>query len=625
MGPLVLLASRFQRPLFWAKAFLRRSRRLLPLVVVLSLVLQLVPLGLLAPSSVANRLLETSAALGHWLSVLPAWVDPDSASITGALAPVNGLVATFGPPQIAYAQAPTTTLNFAQVCEPTVVNQGELITYSLHITNSTLYTATILITDTFPTGTSYVGTAESTSGAANWGISDFDDYVLIYTNDYYGIPGNGLPPGGVAIRRFQVRVSKPFTDRAVITNTAVLTANIDSEVTRWCTITVSAPNFVVAKVPNSRVVDAGGFLTYTLFVTNTGHLTATSTFTVADHIPDGTHYITSSLPSTYSLASRTITWTLDDDVGINRAVTTTFVVTVTTLYTNGAAITNTTYQAESPDAILPAVGDPVTVTVRSSPVLTLTKAADPDPVQAGALLTYTITYSNASATPATCVIITDLLPAHVNFITTTGDFSSYEPTTPLAGRVMTYTIGNLSQSDGSIALVVTVTSPLTNGTVLTNEARISAAEPSAGSTGPVTTTVQSAPYMVLEKRASDDPVSPGDTLTYTLVATNTGNVNATGVVITDVIPTNTTFFTATGTFTPASPSAGDAITWTVGAMDPGDTVSRTLVVTVNSPLQQHNAHQHRLGQQRRGGERYRYRDNHGQQLAKPDPDQVCRS
>ncbi len=584
MGPLVLLASRFQRPLFWAKAFLRRSRRLLPLVVVLSLVLQLVPLGLLAPSSVANRLLETSAALGHWLSVLPAWVDPDSASITGALAPVNGLVATFGPPQIAYAQAPTTTLNFAQVCEPTVVNQGELITYSLHITNSTLYTATILITDTFPTGTSYVGTAESTSGAANWGISDFDDYVLIYTNDYYGIPGNGLPPGGVAIRRFQVRVSKPFTDRAVITNTAVLTANIDSEVTRWCTITVSAPNFVVAKVPNSRVVDAGGFLTYTLFVTNTGHLTATSTFTVADHIPDGTHYITSSLPSTYSLASRTITWTLDDDVGINRAVTTTFVVTVTTLYTNGAAITNTTYQAESPDAILPAVGDPVTVTVRSSPVLTLTKAADPDPVQAGALLTYTITYSNASATPATCVIITDLLPAHVNFITTTGDFSSYEPTTPLAGRVMTYTIGNLSQSDGSIALVVTVTSPLTNGTVLTNEARISAAEPSAGSTGPVTTTVQSAPYMVLEKRASDDPVSPGDTLTYTLVATNTGNVNATGVVITDVIPTNTTFFTATGTFTPASPSAGDAITWTVGAMDPGDTVSRTLVVTVNSPL-----------------------------------------
>lgn len=850
MGPLVLLASRFQRPLFWAKAFLRRSRRLLPLVVVLSLVLQLVPLGLLAPSSVANRLLETSAALGHRLSVLPAWVNPDSAAITGALAPVNGLVATFGPPQIAYAQAPTTTLDFAQVCEPTVVNQGELITYSLHITNSTLYTATILITDTFPTGSSYVGTAESTSGAANWGISDFDDYVLIYTNDYYGIPGNGLPPGGVAIRRFQVRVSKPFTDRAVITNTAVLTANIDSEVTRWCTTTVSAPNFVIAKVPNSRVVDAGGFLTYTLFVTNTGHLTATSTFTVADHIPDGTHYITSSLPSTYSLASRTITWTLDDDVGINRAVTTTFVVTVTTLYTNGAAITNTTYQAESPDAILPAVGDPVTVTVRSSPALTLTKAADPDPVQAGALLTYTLTLTNQSsanghaqnvvvtdtvpvstwlqsysaavagsdiissgiapgsvitwnllaayslpvgestqitftvrvhspevsgtlitnasygvtatnataptagdpvttmvnsspsltvtksvepssvlagnpvtytititnednetatgvtitdtlpvsftfgsmaqgpapsgfpttvitwtnqaitgtvvpdgwttpgpltlvftatpdenipdgeppftnqvtvtygvtdvptgptapvtvsksqlivakvghsdvvsaggaltytitysnATPATCVIITDLLPAHVNFITTTGDFSSYEPTTPLAGRVMTYTIGNLSQSDGSIALVVTVTSPLTNGTVLTNEARISAAEPSAGSTGPVTTTVQSAPCMVLEKRASDDPVSPGDTLTYTLVATNTGNVNATGVVITDVIPTNTTFFTATGTFTPASPSAGDAITWTVGAMDPGDTVSRTLVVTVNSPL-----------------------------------------
>ncbi len=860
MEPLAPHISRLRKLLSWAKVLFRRRQRLLPLAVVLSLVVQFMPLGLPAPSRVVNRLLETSAALGHRLSILPAWMNPDPKAITQALAPVDRLVAGLSP-GIAYAQGVTTTLQLAKTCEPNPVNQGGVITYSLYITNTGSHTATILITDTFPVETDWhanlVGVPPSVNGGADWGSMAFPDdhYILIFTGDYFGIPGaKGLPPGNTAIQRFQVRVSAPFTDQASITNTTILTANIASALTTLCGNTVNAPRFEIAKTPHSPIVDAGGPLTHTLYITNAGHLTATLPFTVTDRIPDNTYYVTSSLPSTYSAASRTITWTLDSDLGINQGITTTFVVTVATPYTNGWTITNATYRAWSSQVITVAEGDPVPVTVRSSPALTLTKAADPDPVQAGGYLTYTltltnqpsanghaqnvvvtdtvpistrlqsysaavggtditsdgvvpgsvvtwtlpagyelqvgestlftftvrvhspeitgtlitnapygvsatnataatagqpltttinsnpsltltksvdprsvlaggfvtytiaitnqgnetatgvaitdtlpvsftfgsmvqgpapngtptgvvtwtnqtvtgtvvnraitpgpltlvftattdaaivdnsvfsnvvtatyglgtisigptapvtvtkpqltiakvghstvvsagealtytITYSNSSSTLAHSVVITDRLPDHVTFFTTTGDLISYQPATPLAGQVMTYTVGNLAQVDGlqTITLAVAVTTPLTNSTVLTNEAWIGAAEPAVGGTGPVTTTVQSAPYIVLDKSANDPLVSPGDTLTYTLEAVNTGNANATGVIITDVLPIHTYFVTATGTFTPTSPAAGDVVTWTLGSLqgESLQTLTATLVVTIETPL-----------------------------------------
>ena len=115
----------------------------------------------------------------------------------------------------------------------------------------------------------------------------------------------------------------------------------------------------------------------------------------------------------------------------------------------------------------------------------------------------------------------------------------------------------------------------------------SAADRYSTSTGPVTTTVQSAPDIVLDKHASASTVSPGDTLTYTLQTINNGNVNANGVVITDVLPNHTYFVTATGgTFEPTNPSAGDVMTWTLGSLlgEGWQTLTATLVVTIGTPL-----------------------------------------
>ena len=60
-------------------------------------------------------------------------------------------------------------------------------------------------------------------------------------------------------------------------------------------------------------------------------------------------------------------------------------------------------------------------------------------------------------------------------------------------------------------------------------------------------------------------VKPGDVIKYTMCFANTGNGNATGVVLTDVIPTNTTYVagSATGGGVVYN-EATKTLTWNVG-------------------------------------------------------------
>src|SRR5205823_637399 len=95
-----------------------------------------------------------------------------------------------------------------------------------------------------------------------------------------------------------------------------------------------------------------------------------------------------------------------------------------------------------------------------------------------------------------------------------------------------------------------------------------------------TTTVSSAPVLNKSKTAARKEVAPGSNITYTISYSNTGNMNATGVVITDTIPANTSFVSATGGGT----LAAGVVTWNIGALAAGASTSVQLVVAVASPL-----------------------------------------
>src|SRR5262249_31368500 len=95
-----------------------------------------------------------------------------------------------------------------------------------------------------------------------------------------------------------------------------------------------------------------------------------------------------------------------------------------------------------------------------------------------------------------------------------------------------------------------------------------------------TDTLVAAPDLTITKDDGLTTVTPGHTVTYTLTMSNVGNQNATGVVVTDTLPANTTFVSASdgGTL------ANGVVTWNVGALAAGGSVTRTLTVQVNSDI-----------------------------------------
>ena len=87
-----------------------------------------------------------------------------------------------------------------------------------------------------------------------------------------------------------------------------------------------------------------------------------------------------------------------------------------------------------------------------------------------------------------------------------------------------------------------------------------------------------------------DVVEVGKDITYTLAATATGYLSQASVVVSDVVPTGTTYVTGSAKCLPAATctAAYDAATrtvnWPLGTMNPGDSVKVTFKVKVNTGL-----------------------------------------
>ncbi|GEM_PF-1327747 len=89
------------------------------------------------------------------------------------------------------------------------------------------------------------------------------------------------------------------------------------------------------------------------------------------------------------------------------------------------------------------------------------------------------------------------------------------------------------------------------------------------------TNVTVTPQLTISKIDSPDPVNAGSNLTYTITYGNTGAQDASGVVIRDTVPANTTFVSATNGGT----LQGSDVVWNIGALSAGVT-GQTVQFTV---------------------------------------------
>jgi len=255
---------------------------------------------------------------------------------------------------------------------------------------------------------------------------------------------------------------------------------------------------------------------------------------------------------------------------------------------NSGTGTFTTNRTWAPGALTDGTSS-LTVTASTQPDLSVTLADSPDPIVVGNTVTYTLVVSNTGTANATGVDTNFTLPTSgFTFGSTTvaGGFTAGAP----AGGVIAFTGGSLA-AGGTATLTITGTATTagtltgggaavdpTNTIVESNELNNTAAS--------TTTTVTAAaqPDLSVTLADSPDPITIGNTVTYTLVVSNTGTGNATGITTNFTLPTSGfTFGTTTvaGGFTAGAP-AGGVISFTGGSITAGGTATLTITGTATT-------------------------------------------
>ena len=203
-----------------------------------------------------------------------------------------------------------------------LVQAGDTLTYTITYANNTAGEATVTVTDTIPTNTTYVEGSASDGG-------EYADGVITWTIDK-------VPAGGTGTVTFQVTV-----DEAAAGTTIENTGNVDDGENK------SSSNSVTTSVPVKDVkngdtsidgdgVQVGDTLTYEVSFTLTEDATSV---VVTDDVPANTTLVDGSISEGGTVADGKITW----DLGALTAgdYTVSFKVTVDESAVTVDAITNT--------------------------------------------------------------------------------------------------------------------------------------------------------------------------------------------------------------------------------------------------------------------------------------------
>jgi len=498
-----------------------------------------------------------------------------------------------------------TLVKASQPPTSSTVRADETVTYTVRITNASGVTVSaaydLAFTDTLPAGMR--ATPPTLLGITLDGVPV---PPIAYATGYNGttgiltvtfIPAFGIPAGSVLQIRYAATVDTDVPAALDLTNQAEVTySSLPGAVEGdrdygpiSDTTTVHTPLAVgLHKEAAPPTVTVGSQVVFTITVPNPA-IGAVLHNVVLTDVVDGRLQIESVSPNA-SFSGQVVTATFSTIPTYTQQVV---VITATVrdlpTVTDGAVLTNAATFDYRDNPSGPIGSNVVTVTV-AEPHVTLDKSVDVprDPLGAGDIVTYTLAIPNTGNWPAYDLVITDSLPTGLSFVATVGFAVTDPATATLGGDYPAWTISQLNVG-GYVYITFTaqVAWDISAGLTLTNSAWGSydnwPGEPPyereydiPTDTVPVQTGY---PLLDLVKEAAPVPAMAGEPLAFTLTVTNTGIVSATGVVITDAVPTNTTYQSCG----PAPcGEAGGVVSWTLGTLDIGAMRTVTMAVLVNA-------------------------------------------
>ncbi len=305
------------------------------------------------------------------------------------------------------------------------------------------------------------------------------------------------------------------------------------------------PDVTIVKSHASAFV-RGAAVSYQIVVSNVSTFGSTAGLvTMNDTLPLGVVPTSASGTGwTCSVAQQTVSCVRSDALTAGSAYPT-ITINATVSQTAPVIVVNTATVSGGGEINLLNDSSTDTANVSSSSDLAITNAGAPNPVAAGANITYTQVVTNNGPSDATSVTFTEAVPTNTTLVSVTPPAGW---NCSITGTTGTFTCANPDLAAGSVStitVVVKVNAGTANGTVITDTASVSSAiaDPNAtNNTATVAIIVGGVqPDLSVTNAASPNPVAQGGTITYAQIVTNTGTSAATTATYSDTVPVNTTF------------------------------------------------------------------------------------
>ncbi len=305
---------------------------------------------------------------------------------------------------------------------------------------------------------------------------------------------------------------------------------------------VVVPEINPDKTANITNPNFGDNVDYTVTVTNDGIRDANNVV-IVDRLGEGLTFVSASDNGVWDPVKRTVTWIVDLAKGESKVFSVIAIVSGYGNVTNSLVVGNKTAS--------------VNVTV---PEINPDKTVDNEIPNFGDNVTYTVTVTNDGIGDANNVVITDVLDKGLKFLNATGNFTYDEKT-----GTITWTVDLAKGETKTFNVNVTV---LGYG-VLSNTVAV------GNKTAVRNITV---PEIITVKEVNSSDIHIGDEITYTITVSNSGKINATNVVIRDILPEGLKFINASngGVYDPVT----GIITWILN-ITANSTVDLTVDVCVN--------------------------------------------
>lgn len=458
-----------------------------------------------------------------------------------------------------------------------VVLPGESSTYDVTITNlsATAQAVDVVATDTLPTNSTFTSASDGgaeADGVVTWNLGT-------------------LAAGEVRVVRVSITVSADALGNDAVTNVANVTSqgvctDDPATVVNECesTDTDRVPAISVVKTDNRESVQAGDQLVYELTATNSSSFEAPAV-TVTDTLPANVTFVSADNGGVHDAG--VVTW----DLGVIEANSTKVVTVAVTVngdvvlgdqIRNGAAIGS---EGKCWDNPATPVDECSSVDIDNVPSVKIFKTDNQDVVKVGQELTYQLTASNTSRFDAPNVTIKDPLPAELELLSSV-PMASISDDGP---NVLEWNIGTLAAGQSSTVTVTLRVRDVPPSTRIINTAVVDSDgvcidDPATSEDDCSSTDIDTTPAKVwILKDDHVSEIAAGDSLVYDLTVGNDSTTDtAIDVVVTDTLPSNATFVSATdgGQLS----ADGTSVVWNLADLSPGarHTVRVTVVVGILS-------------------------------------------